>query len=413
MRVLLVAPTASKKFGGEAILPVHWFGTLRSLGVDVELLTHSRAREELYELFPEDQSRIHFVEDTWLHRCLDAPSKWLPRRLHEVSFAMALDLATQRDMRRVGRRIVDEGKVDLVHILTPVSPRAPSLLQFDVATIFGPMNGGMAYPAAFRHRDSLLTRSVVRVGRLAAFGSSLLFRGKRNADLLLVANERTRLSLPSTLRNVACESMVENGVETALWGSACRVQDERREVNAIRLVTIGRLVDCKAVDQLLHAIAGLDVAQDIHLDVVGDGPERASLEELSRRLGLERQVHFLGFLSQEECRRQLEQADIFVLPSLHECGGAAVLESMAAGVPVIAANWGGPADYLSGDYGVLVEPNANYIESLRTAIVELCDDRERREQLANAARQRVQDEFDWEAKGRQMLEVYERIVRGS
>jgi len=206
--------------------------------------------------------------------------------------------------------------------------------------------------------------------------------------------------------------MVENGVETGLWGSASRTQDEPREVNTIRLVTIGRLVDCKAVDQLLHALSGLDVAQSIHLDIVGDGPERAALEELSRRLGLGSDVQFHGFLSQEGCRRQLEHDDIFVLPSLHECGGAAVLESMAAGVPVIAANWGGPADYLTGDYGVLVEPNEDYIENLRTAIIELSTNREHREQLAAAARQRVQDEFDWEAKGRQMLKVYERIARG-
>jgi hypothetical protein len=78
MRVLLVAPTASKKFGGEAILPVQWFRTLRGIGADVELLTHARVRDELTELSPGDLDRIHFVEDTWLHRWLDAPSRWLP-----------------------------------------------------------------------------------------------------------------------------------------------------------------------------------------------------------------------------------------------------------------------------------------------------------------------------------------------
>jgi hypothetical protein len=216
MRVLLVVPTASMKFGGEAILPVHWFRTLRALDVDVDLLTHDRTSAELPELFPADTERIHFVRDTFLHRCLDAPSRLLPRRLHEVTFAMLLDLATQRDLARRGRELELERSIDVVHVVTPVSPRAPSLLRFRQArTIYGPLNGGMSYSPAFRHRDSWATQLVVIVGRFLSYGANLCCPGKRAADMLLVANERTRESLPASVRRVPCERFVENGIESA------------------------------------------------------------------------------------------------------------------------------------------------------------------------------------------------------
>ena len=53
----------------------------------------------------------------------------------------------------------------------------------------------------------------------------------------------------------------------------------------------------------------------------------------------------------------LRNSDIMVLPSMRECGGAVVLEAMASGVPVIAAKWGGPADYISEGTGILIPPD--------------------------------------------------------
>lgn len=69
-------------------------------------------------------------------------------------------------------------------------------------------------------------------------------------------------------------------------------------------------------------------------------------------------VVFSGWLSQEKCAIKLQQADALVLPSLREPGGAVVMEAMAVGLPVIATNWGGPADYLNSACGILVEPTS-------------------------------------------------------
>ena len=72
-------------------------------------------------------------------------------------------------------------------------------------------------------------------------------------------------------------------------------------------------------------------------------------QDMAKHLGLETTVKFSGFLSQPDCARRLQAADVFVLPSLFECGGAVVLEAMAVGLPVIATAWGGPLDYLDNN----------------------------------------------------------------
>src|SRR5205085_7085741 len=110
-------------------------------------------------------------------------------------------------------------------------------------------------------------------------------------------------------------------------------------------VYVGRLVDWKRVDLLIHACAKLSGRLNFNLDVVGDGPLRAALEEQVRHSSLTGHVRFHGRLPQATAADTLRKADALVLPSMRECGGAVVLEAMASGVPVIAANWGGPADY--------------------------------------------------------------------
>jgi glycosyltransferase involved in cell wall biosynthesis len=135
---------------------------------------------------------------------------------------------------------------------------------------------------------------------------------------------------------------------------------------------------------------------------------RGELEALAVRLGLGGVVAFHGWIPQPEVARRLRAADVFVLPSLYECGGAVVLEAMAAGLPVIATDWGGPADYLNATCGLLVEPTsrAGFIGSLAAAMTTLAGSPLLRLQLGRAGRERAVREFDWERKIDRMLEIY-------
>jgi glycosyltransferase involved in cell wall biosynthesis len=159
---------------------------------------------------------------------------------------------------------------------------------------------------------------------------------------------------------------------------------------------------------LLEAAAKALKVHPLELRIIGDGQLRPALEAQSRALGISDRVTFTGFLQQEECAQQLADSDALVLPSLYECGGAVVLEAMAMGLPVVATRWGGPADYLDDETGILVEPRgeAPFVEALAAALVRLAESWELRRQLGQAGRERVKERFDWERKIDRIIEIY-------
>src|SRR5438477_8703183 len=70
MLIIIVADNASSLFGGEAFIPLNYFRFLLARNVDVRLVVHARNKGELIKRFPNDQERLYFVEDTWLHKTL-------------------------------------------------------------------------------------------------------------------------------------------------------------------------------------------------------------------------------------------------------------------------------------------------------------------------------------------------------
>ena len=172
----------------------------------------------------------------------------------------------------------------------------------------------------------------------------------------------------------------------------------------------------KAVDLLLKAFKYLSAQLPVELEIIGDGEERPQLETLARELQLnsgdKTLVNFTGFLAQSECAQRLESADVMVLPSLYECGGAVVLEAMTMGIPVIATNWGGPKDYLDSSCGILVEPKNPelFVLNLADAMLKLAESPELRKTMGEAGHQRILDRFDWEVKVDAMVDIYQETI---
>jgi len=409
-RVLIVAEHASAAFGGEAILPLHWFRCLRERGIDVQLCVHERTRAELEALFPADRDRLHFVRDTWLHRQLWRCGAWLPRKLGEATFGVLLRLLTQRRARAVARALVRAGRIDLVHQPIPVSPKDPSLLaRLGVPVVIGPMNGGMSYPPAFRALEPAWLRGVVRVLRGMSGLVHVVLRGKREAAMLLVANERTARALPRGCRGRVV-TLVENGVDFGLFAArapaAAAVGDEGV---SLRLLFVGRLIDLKALDVVIDAMATLGDEVACTLDVAGDGPMRAVWERHAAQRGVGGRVTFHGFVPQTRVPALLARAQVLVMPSLHECGGAVVLEAMAMERVVVATAWGGPLDYLDASCGVLVAPTNReaLVAGFAAAIRRLATEPATRAALAAAGGRRCREQYDWTAKVATMLALYE------
>ena len=113
--------------------------------------------------------------------------------------------------------------------------------------------------------------------------------------------------------------------------------------------SVGRLVPIKDIDTLLSAVSHIvanPAGARAHLVIAGDGPERARLESLSHALGVADRVHFLGF--QSDLPGLMGQLDVVVNCSRNEGTPVAIIEAMAASVPVVATRVGGSPDLLQG-----------------------------------------------------------------
>ncbi len=401
MRICIVADSASVRFGGEAILPYHYFRMLRSRGVDAWLVVHDRTRPELETSLPEYRDRILYTPAVWMHRVISEVMTILPRRIAESSIGLLSVLLTQYHQRRVIRNLVRREGIDVVHQPTPVSPRMPSMMfNLGAPVVIGPLNGGMHYPSAFRGQESAASHIAVAFARSLSNFANWLLPGKSRAATVLVANQRTRESLPSGLKGRVIE-LVENAVDLETW------LPERTPLARVpgQFIFIGRLVDWKRVDIALYALARVEQAS---LLVVGDGEMRAAWEQLSRDLNLGDRVSFVGWQPHDECAKLLAQSAALILPSVYECGGAVVLEAMASARPVIATGWGGPLEYLDSSCGILVDPESTtgMVDSFAAGMALMAKEPEVADRMGAAGHTRVQEHFSWVRKIDRIEEIY-------
>jgi glycosyltransferase involved in cell wall biosynthesis len=162
------------------------------------------------------------------------------------------------------------------------------------------------------------------------------------------------------------------------------------------LVAVGNLYAVKDHATLLRALARLD---DAHLAIAGRGEEEEPLRALARDLDLADRLHLLGL--RDDVDRLLAAADVFVQPSRSEGLPLALLEAMAAGLPVVATRVGGlPEAVVPGECGELV-PAADP-EALAVVLRSLLADPKRAAELGGAARRRVCNRFSVDA----MVDAY-------
>lgn len=188
---------------------------------------------------------------------------------------------------------------------------------------------------------------------------------------------------------------IDNGV--AVPPSPARGSGGRRVI-----ATVARLDAVKDLGTLLTAVARLP---DAELRLVGDGPERPALQELATALGLGARVRFLGY--RRDVAAILDGADVFALSSLTEGMSLAVLEAMAAGLPVVGTRVGGMPDVVDDGVTGLLVPSRDPA-ALAAALRGLLDDPSRRAAMGAAGRARVEARFSLAATAEAYLAAYRR-----
>ncbi len=167
----------------------------------------------------------------------------------------------------------------------------------------------------------------------------------------------------------------------------------KRRADLCRVVFIGRLSQDKRIDDLLYAwqMVLSVISCRAALEIWGSGPLEIELKSLCKNLGINDSVDFHGYV--EDVRTKINAMDLFVLPSLAEGNSNAILEAMAAGLPIISTRVGGTS-MLVGDEGLpfLVEPGDR--ASLGRVLIQLIEDIDLRERIGFIMYQRVLRYFD-------------------
>ncbi len=172
------------------------------------------------------------------------------------------------------------------------------------------------------------------------------------------------------------------------------------------ILYFGRLSAEKGVDDLLRAKSALP---NVRLVIAGDGPERAALEDLTRRLGLGN-VEFVGHLHNDDLQRQIRESRFTVLPShAYETLGKTILESYALGRAVVASDLGSRREFVrDGETGFLYP--VGDVEKLAAVLRFLCERPECAQEMGRAGRDFVRVQHSPVAHYRAMTKLYQRLI---
>jgi glycosyltransferase involved in cell wall biosynthesis len=172
------------------------------------------------------------------------------------------------------------------------------------------------------------------------------------------------------------------------------------------VLCVGRLVAAKGQRILIEAFSRLlESGVRARLKIVGDGPDRRTLEDFASQRGIRSSVVFTGSANEDEVRGYYQQADIFALLSFAEGVPVVLMEAMASGLPVVTTRITGiPELVREGEDGLLVAPSD--VRGAELALRDVIGDQNLRRRLADSGRARVGDLYELDSNVRRLSDVF-------
>lgn len=287
---------------------------------------------------------------------------------------------------RYSKKLIQKYDFDLVHAF------------FGIPCGFIAQKLGLPYIASLRGSDVPFYNP-----RFEKLDKLLFQRMSRN----IWKNSKATIANSQGLRDLALESsptqdigVIYNGVDISEFQTSnvsVAAMPSSPQSDSLSILAVGRLIPRKGFDILIQAAKDLPVT----VTLVGDGPERESLEQLATETSVE--VNFVGLIDHDEIVQYYQTHDLFALPSANEGMSNTVLEAMACGLPIITTNTGGTQELVTTN-GWVIERT---VKALRSALQESLDNREALAQMGRDSRARV-EEMSWKKVADQYVEEYKR-----
>jgi len=176
-----------------------------------------------------------------------------------------------------------------------------------------------------------------------------------------------------------------------------------------RILTVSRLIERKGLDTLIRALAR-SRDRTLSLDIAGEGPEGTALRQLAESCGVADRVRFHGFVDRAQLASLYAQTEIFALVSCAESCSMAMLEAMAAGLPIVATKVGGNVELVQHQViGLLVE--RENVAALESALSTLAADPQQRWRFGAANRDLVAQRYGRRSVAQRYEAVFRKTVR--
>jgi len=413
-QLLLVAYDCAPNKGSASLIGWQWYSRLAKR-ISVTLVTHIRNRDDLLQAgAPIGNSQLIFIDTEWFAKplCYFA-QKLFPHSEHAQTLLCSPDfyLYDFINIYRLKRALKKGAYWDIIHLVTPLSPvTATRLHVLKRPVVLGPWNGGLKTPTEFpeiMREDSSWLYSIRRLGYLINFCVGTT----QQAATILTATQATWQSIPVHSRT-RCQFMLENGVDLSIF-QAKPWPKSPSLTNPLHLIFVGRLQPFKGLPMLLTAIAQLKNHFPLQLTVVGEGSLREKWQQHALELEIDQLITWCGTMEQSEVAVKIQAAHALCLPSVRESGGAVLLEAMACARPVLAINYGGPAEIVDDEVGRAISPVggapaviAGFVEGLNDIFQNPTQWRERGEE----GRRRAELFYDWEVKIERALAIYRKLL---
>jgi Glycosyltransferase len=408
LRILLLAPGSNPDAITGALIGYSHAEALARLHA-VTLVIRSDTETAVRRKQPPFRA-IEVISLPWLDRIY----AWTVRRIFRNSYRSQVLTALSyvfclafewRAWRQTRTRIIG-GDFDVVLRLLPISSVLPSPFAFflrrgPIAFVIGPINGGLPWPPGFSQAE----KQKEWISNLRSFYRFLPFGRStyRNATAIVAGSSQTYNEF-AAYREKLFFVPGENGINPRLYTTASRSSPRS---DKLELIFVGGLVPYKACDLALRAAAPLLQMGRARFTIVGDGPERAGLEQLTRSLGIEKVVSFCGMLRHPETMQRLGTADVLVFPSVHEFGGAVVFEALAMGTVPVVVDFGGPGDIVNPEVGFKV-PLTNeddVVLQIGNVLAELARDPQLLERLRQQGMRYAREHLSWDGKAQIVTQI--------
>jgi len=349
MKILLSAYACEPNKGSEPSVGWNWLLNSAETNNEVWVVTRKNNQSVIEKYFRENiqSENTHFIY-------YDLPSKlmFIKKMFGIYLYYLFWQLGAFIAARRIHKKV----SFDQVHHVTFATIRQPSFMGLlGIPFIYGPVGGGESPPY---HLIKNFPWQPKRKELMRIFANlwvkfdPLMHFTFYTAKKIVVTSAQTKNLVAKFYRKKV-------DIKLAIAQTNVNLNEKKitKGRTQVKLLFIGRYEYWKGAHLCIKTLVELNKSKDclpVSLTLIGEGPFKKSLQSLACKLGVDSQIDWQPWMKQSELEHHYSTHDVFVFPSLHDSGGMVVLESLAASLPVVCLDLGGPATIVDESSGVIV-----------------------------------------------------------